>query len=143
MDAASVLPCLALNVRESDNVLDLCAAPGGKTLALLQTQSIGKKTCHCIKWYLSVFDILPETHASSVRAKPSFMHFFLKGFLCVNDSSVSRTSRLRKVLRTYVPKQHLSDEKIRISTLDGTDWGEIERNVFDRVNLIIVFLHRL
>lgn len=61
----------------------------------------------------------------------------------MNDSSVSRTSRLRKVLRTYVPKQHLSDEKIRISTLDGTDWGEIERNVFDRVNLIIVFLYRL
>lgn len=56
----------------------------------------------------------------------------------MNDSSVSRTSRLRKVLRSYVPKQHLTDEKIRISTLDGTKWGEIERNTFDRVNLIIV-----
>ncbi|TWW72753.1 5-methylcytosine rRNA methyltransferase NSUN4 [Takifugu flavidus] len=95
MDAASVLPCLALNVQEGHSVLDLCAAPGGKTLALLQTYSIG--------------------------------------FLCVNDSSVSRTSRLRKVLRSYVPKQHLTNEKIRISTLDGTKWGEIERNTFDRV----------
>ncbi|CAF96387.1 unnamed protein product, partial [Tetraodon nigroviridis] len=95
MDAASVLPCLALNVQAGHNVLDLCAAPGGKTLALLQTASLG--------------------------------------FLCVNDSSVSRTSRLRKVLRSYVPKQHLTDEKIRVTTLDGTHWGEIERNVFDRV----------
>lgn len=76
-----------------------------------------------------------ETHESSLAARPSFSHFF-KGFLCVNDSSPSRTSRLRKVLRSYVPKQHLTDERIRITTLDGTSWGEVERNVFDRVNLL-------
>lgn len=86
----------------------------------------------------SVFDIHLEAHESSVEAKPPFLLFFSKGFLCVNDSSVSRTSRLRKVLRSYVPKQNLTDEKIRITTLDGTKWGEIERNTFDRVNLIIV-----
>lgn len=57
----------------------------------------------------------------------------------MNDSSVSRTSRLRKVLRSYVPKQYLTDEKIRVTTLDGTNWGEIERNVFDRVNVVLVF----
>ncbi|NXK86213.1 NSUN4 methyltransferase, partial [Formicarius rufipectus] len=37
MDAASLLPVLALDVQQNDLVLDLCAAPGGKTLALLQT----------------------------------------------------------------------------------------------------------
>ncbi|XP_053103243.1 5-methylcytosine rRNA methyltransferase NSUN4 [Hemicordylus capensis] len=37
LDAASVLPVLALNVQPGDLVLDLCAAPGGKMLALLQT----------------------------------------------------------------------------------------------------------
>ncbi|XP_072199356.1 5-cytosine rRNA methyltransferase NSUN4 [Excalfactoria chinensis] len=41
MDAASVLPVLALNVKPDDLVLDLCAAPGGKMLALLQTGACG------------------------------------------------------------------------------------------------------
>lgn len=37
MDAASLLPVLALNLQPTESVLDLCAAPGGKSLAMLQT----------------------------------------------------------------------------------------------------------
>lgn len=40
LDAASVLPVLALNIRPGHAVLDLCAGPGGKTLAILQTQAV-------------------------------------------------------------------------------------------------------
>ena len=36
MDAASVLPVLALDVQSNDRVLDLCAAPGGKSYLILQ-----------------------------------------------------------------------------------------------------------
>lgn len=37
VDGASILPPLMLNVQLGDNVLDACAAPGGKSLVLLQT----------------------------------------------------------------------------------------------------------
>lgn len=37
MDGASILPPLALDIKNGDRVLDTCAAPGGKSLAMLQT----------------------------------------------------------------------------------------------------------
>lgn len=37
MDGASILPPLALGIEPGDRVLDACAAPGGKSLAILQT----------------------------------------------------------------------------------------------------------
>nr|XP_019935301.1 PREDICTED: tRNA (cytosine(34)-C(5))-methyltransferase, mitochondrial-like [Paralichthys olivaceus] len=42
LNAASLLPVLALQVRDGDKVLDLCSAPGGKALAILQCATPGK-----------------------------------------------------------------------------------------------------
>jgi len=42
MDASSLLPVIALDLQPGDHVLDLCACPGGKTLAMLQTMTAGK-----------------------------------------------------------------------------------------------------
>lgn len=36
LNAASLLPVLALELRDGEKVLDMCAAPGGKSIALLQ-----------------------------------------------------------------------------------------------------------
>ncbi|XP_073698823.1 tRNA (cytosine(34)-C(5))-methyltransferase, mitochondrial [Garra rufa] len=46
LNAASLLPVLCLNVKEGENVLDLCAAPGGKSLAILQTATPGLLHCN-------------------------------------------------------------------------------------------------
>lgn len=42
LNAASLLPVLALQVRDGDKVLDLCSAPGGKAVAIMQSATPGK-----------------------------------------------------------------------------------------------------
>ncbi|KAK7823350.1 hypothetical protein U0070_007692 [Myodes glareolus] len=46
LNAASLLPVLALEPSDGETVLDLCAAPGGKSVALLQCASPGYLLCN-------------------------------------------------------------------------------------------------
>ncbi|NXX42871.1 NSUN3 protein, partial [Tricholaema leucomelas] len=46
LNAASLLPVLALEVKDGEDVLDLCAAPGGKSVGILQCASPGKFHCN-------------------------------------------------------------------------------------------------
>lgn len=49
LDGGSILPVLALDLRPNDEVLDMCAAPGGKSLAVLQTFMPGLLVANDIK----------------------------------------------------------------------------------------------
>ncbi|ETE70319.1 putative methyltransferase NSUN4 [Ophiophagus hannah] len=80
LDAASILPVLALNVQPGNIVLDLCAAPGELT---------------------------------------------------ANDLSVSRTVRLRNVLRSYLPKE--IQNTVRVTSSDGRNWCHAETGTYDKV----------
>ncbi|XP_032884678.1 5-methylcytosine rRNA methyltransferase NSUN4 [Amblyraja radiata] len=72
MDAASLLPVLILNVQPGHTVLDLCAAPGGKTLALLQTE--------CCR-HLAINDI-SSSRLSRLR---KILHNYVPKNLCTED----------------------------------------------------------
>ncbi|KAL0491967.1 methyltransferase NSUN3 [Acrasis kona] len=47
LDAASVMAIEALDIQQKDNVLDLCAAPGGKSIAIMQKLSLVEGTLQC------------------------------------------------------------------------------------------------
>uniref|UniRef100_A0A3B1K323 NOP2/Sun RNA methyltransferase 3 n=1 Tax=Astyanax mexicanus TaxID=7994 RepID=A0A3B1K323_ASTMX len=64
LNAASLLPVLALGLRDGEKVLDLCSAPGGKALALLQTASPG--LLHCNEVEESRFEWLLKTLESYI-----------------------------------------------------------------------------
>ena len=46
LDGASLLPVLALDVQPGHSVLDMCAGPGGKSLAILQTLHPASLVCN-------------------------------------------------------------------------------------------------
>ncbi|KAM3718855.1 5-methylcytosine rRNA methyltransferase nsun-4 [Dirofilaria immitis] len=46
LDGGSVAPVLALGLTEESNILDMCAAPGGKSLLIVQSNLMAKLTCN-------------------------------------------------------------------------------------------------
>jgi hypothetical protein len=49
MDGASILPPLMLNIKPGERVLDACAAPGGKSLLMLQSLHPGVLVCNDVQ----------------------------------------------------------------------------------------------
>lgn len=98
LDAASALCAHMLDVQPNDRVLDLCAAPGGKSVALAQL-------------------IFPHLHSGSAAAavppKPGCLHS--------NEVDHARNKRLAANLRAYLPESLLDAKEVRVLRLDGSD----------------------
>ncbi|CAG8494325.1 13011_t:CDS:2 [Racocetra fulgida] len=92
LDAASIMVVKALDLNITDVILDLCAAPGGKSLVILQ--------------YL-LSSIIHNSNNTDYS-----------GFLTANDPSPGRCRRLKQVITDYIPPslQH----HINILSLDLT-----------------------
>lgn len=97
LDPASILPPLALDVRPGQRVLDMCAAPGGKSIVLAQLLFGG------------IVDEQERTCNSG-----------LFGALTCNEIDAKRRGRLLSVLRQYLPAHTMSH--IHVTGRDGTTW---------------------
>ncbi|KAG8590752.1 hypothetical protein GDO81_006883 [Engystomops pustulosus] len=104
LNASSILPVLALDVKHGETVLDMCAAPGGKSIALLQCASPGHLHCnepdfHRSRWLqetLESFVPLPHRNVISTteldgrligRTNANTYHKVLVDAPCSNDRS--------------------------------------------------------
>lgn len=115
IDSASLYPVKALVIEKlaetlsennDINILDMCAAPGGKTLqiAFAVEKLIQAESCNAA--------------AISIKA---------------NDRSASRRSRLSTVLNTSLTPALRS--LIQITSYDSSKWGLYEKNIYDRILL--------
>ncbi|ORZ34078.1 S-adenosyl-L-methionine-dependent methyltransferase [Catenaria anguillulae PL171] len=89
MDLASMMPVEALNVSPGHDVLDMCAAPGGKTLNI-------------------AYRLFPTTPTGGKH----------KGSLTANEPSTDRRLRLRDVLTSHLPVSIVTDH-VQLTSLDG------------------------
>lgn len=97
MDAASALSAHMLDIQPNDRVLDLCAAPGGKSVALAQL-------------------IFPHLHAECPAPPPATL-----GCLHSNELDHTRNKRLGANLRSYLPASLFESKAVRVLRLDGAD----------------------
>ncbi len=83
LDFASIMVTKALNIQPNDIVLDLCAAPGGKSLAILQR-------------------LLNNTDqkGGEIGGKPTREN---GGMLIANEINSKRFHRLLQVIKSYIP----------------------------------------
>ncbi len=103
MDPASEIVARALEVEARDLVLDMCAAPGGKSLILAEVMSFSNN----------------ESWAE------------VSGQLIANEMSEGRRARLIRVLTEHIPKERRLF--IHVKGLDGNQYGLRQPENFDRI----------
>ena len=101
LDAASALAAHLLSIQPGDNVLDLCAAPGGKSIALAQ-------------------NIWPQLHDPKQRGTSS-AELKQLGHLTSNELDPSRYKRLTENLKAYLPSHLFNQKQVSTLRIDCTD----------------------
>lgn len=111
LDYASVIAACMLQVNPGDNVLDLCAAPGGKSIVLTQ-----------LLW--------PELHAQKRIDTAHLATGTECSCLHSNEDDHGRYKRLTSNIQAYVPSQLLAEKAVRVLNLDGSQKSAVKELPF-------------
>ena len=141
LDPASVIASLCLDIMPGQQVLDMCAAPGGKSLVIAQRlfglvpaapslSDLGQLSSTMSAEFEETGNADQDTHLTSDNAPEDSPG---TGYLVANELSANRRGRLRQVLAEHLPAH--CEAKIKTSGFDATAWGQYEQGRYDRVLL--------
>ncbi|KAL8273808.1 hypothetical protein Esti_002282 [Eimeria stiedai] len=115
-DGASALAAYALGARPGEVVLDMCAAPGGKSLIISSMLSSAKTPSYLLANQSTLYQ------DSSVDDELDE-----GGLLVCNDASRQRLMRLQTSLTKFLPEYATTGQHLQFSCSDGCKGGAFER----------------
>lgn len=138
LDRASAIAARALEPAQSDSVLDLCAAPGGKTLVMAQMMAVAgaNRPRSPGMEERESWEEAPGNDSGAAQSGalgPGRMKGAFEGTIVANERSASRRSRLHRVLEEHLPLEIRT--RIRVTGHDARTWGMHEREQYERVLL--------
>ncbi|CAL7946971.1 unnamed protein product [Xylocopa violacea] len=144
-DGGSILPVLALDIQLGDTVLDMCAAPGGKALTILQTlmprvlvandimQSRVKRIKNVIKEYVSnVYNtkdmlLVTELDARTIDEKDIYNKILAdvpcttdRHILHSDDNNIFKPTRLKERLKIPETQADILTNALKLVAKGGT-----------------------
>ncbi|CAH0391632.1 unnamed protein product [Bemisia tabaci] len=143
LDGASLFPILALNLQPNDRILDLCAAPGGKSLIMLQTLFPRFLTCndfsetrlkrlrYILKDYFTDIDdkvSVTNINGSQYQEETNFYNKILVDVPCTtdrlsvndNDDNIFAPNRIQERLQLPEAQAALLVNALKLVTVGGT-----------------------
>lgn len=143
LNPCSVLAVHFLKVKKGDKVLDMCAAPGGKSIMIAKKLFGPEKSpldrirgfkCFEFGKFTDPCHILTEIECDARMAK--YCTINKTGLLVCNEFYRSRYERLQSVLKKFVPKEIWNSNNLEITQFNGLDKNQFLR--FRAFNKILV-----
>ncbi|XP_015240548.1 PREDICTED: putative methyltransferase NSUN3 isoform X2 [Cyprinodon variegatus] len=146
LNAASLLPVLALQVRDGDKVLDLCSAPGGKAVAIMQSATPDLLCCnepdpHRREWLAKTLEsFLPASLSSRVMVSAqdgrsvgqSESGFYDKGcFVSASRGKTAFTAVGKKLFLNHFPDGTGTTRAVIFSPVDELQDQYLRKDVVE------------